>query len=295
MGLNKDGLKRFSVVAASHVDDDKVPGLVALVAQGDDVHVETLGTLTVGGRPVERTSLFRIAWKAARPVRGSPRRWLWSARACSSWTVSRRLLPELANRRVLRRLDGPLDDTLPAVASVTVRGLLTFTVRIRDGPGDVHGTRAVAGRRGGGGGRTGHHRAAAARRFRRPWYLDRQVRRAALAGTARPAAALQHRRARAERALRPNRRGVVRRGLRTRSSSRSACATPASTPRTSIGWRRRTCELRTGWPGPARRAVSRPSAFHDGAAGLVSTADDLLVFARMLLRGGDRGWPRTRT
>lgn len=33
---------------------------------------------------------------------------------------------------------------------------------------------------------------------------------------------------------------------------------------------------------------SRPPAFHDGAAGLVSTADDLLAFARMLLHGGDR-------
>jgi CubicO group peptidase (beta-lactamase class C family) len=31
---------------------------------------------------------------------------------------------------------------------------------------------------------------------------------------------------------------------------------------------------------------SHPSAFGDGAAGLVSTADDLLAFARMLLRGG---------
>jgi CubicO group peptidase (beta-lactamase class C family) len=31
---------------------------------------------------------------------------------------------------------------------------------------------------------------------------------------------------------------------------------------------------------------SRPPAFGDGAAGLVSTADDLLAFARMLLRGG---------
>ena len=32
---------------------------------------------------------------------------------------------------------------------------------------------------------------------------------------------------------------------------------------------------------------SRPPAFHDGAAGLVSTVDDLFRFARMLLRGGD--------
>jgi CubicO group peptidase (beta-lactamase class C family) len=31
---------------------------------------------------------------------------------------------------------------------------------------------------------------------------------------------------------------------------------------------------------------SRPPRFDDGAAGLVSTADDLLAFARMLLRGG---------
>jgi CubicO group peptidase (beta-lactamase class C family) len=31
---------------------------------------------------------------------------------------------------------------------------------------------------------------------------------------------------------------------------------------------------------------SRPPAFPDGAAGLISTADDLLAFARMLLRGG---------
>jgi len=32
---------------------------------------------------------------------------------------------------------------------------------------------------------------------------------------------------------------------------------------------------------------SRPPAFEDGAAGLVSTADDMLAFARMFLRGGN--------
>ncbi len=61
MGLSNDRLEHFAAVAASHVGDDKVPGLVALVAHGDEVHVEAIGTLAIGGRPVERTSLFRIA------------------------------------------------------------------------------------------------------------------------------------------------------------------------------------------------------------------------------------------
>jgi CubicO group peptidase (beta-lactamase class C family) len=38
-----------------------------------------------------------------------------------------RLLPELANRRVLRRPNGPLTDTIKAERAVTTRDLLTFT------------------------------------------------------------------------------------------------------------------------------------------------------------------------
>jgi CubicO group peptidase (beta-lactamase class C family) len=37
-----------------------------------------------------------------------------------------RLLPELANRKVLKRIDGPLDDTVPANRPITVEDLLTF-------------------------------------------------------------------------------------------------------------------------------------------------------------------------
>ena len=37
-----------------------------------------------------------------------------------------RLLPELTDRRVLRRIDGPLDDTVPANRPITVEDLLTF-------------------------------------------------------------------------------------------------------------------------------------------------------------------------
>jgi len=39
-----------------------------------------------------------------------------------------RWLPELANRRVLRHLDGPIDEALPARRDITVRDLLAFTL-----------------------------------------------------------------------------------------------------------------------------------------------------------------------
>jgi CubicO group peptidase (beta-lactamase class C family) len=39
-------------------------------------------------------------------------------------------LPELADRRVLRTIDSPVDDTVPAIRSITLRDLLTFQLGI---------------------------------------------------------------------------------------------------------------------------------------------------------------------
>src|SRR3954466_2244387 len=125
-GLSADGLERFASVAASHVGEDGVPGLVALVAHGDDVHVEAIGTLALGERPVERGSLFRIA-STTKPITAAATLALVREGLLQLDEPVDRLLPELVNPRVLRRMDGPLDDTLPAADPVTVRGLLTFT------------------------------------------------------------------------------------------------------------------------------------------------------------------------
>jgi CubicO group peptidase (beta-lactamase class C family) len=62
-----------------------------------------------------------------------------------------------------------------------------------------------------------------------------------------------------------------RSGRRTPGGSR-----PRSGPLPAAGWR----------SGTSQRAWSGPQAFCDGASGLVSTADDLLAFTRMPLRGG---------
>lgn len=124
--LSRQGLERFAEVAAGHVGPEKIPGLVALVSRGEQVHVEALGSLSVGGPPVRRDSQFRIA-STSKPVTGAAIMALVDAGLVSLDDPVDKWLPELADRRVLRRVDGPLDDTVSAARPVTVRDLLTFT------------------------------------------------------------------------------------------------------------------------------------------------------------------------
>jgi CubicO group peptidase (beta-lactamase class C family) len=125
-GLSAAGLERVAEIAASHVGPGRVPGVVALVASGDDVHVEALGSLSIGGPPLRRDSLFRIA-STTKPITGAVTMALAGEGLVSLEEPVGRLLPELAPPRVLRRMDGPLDDTVAGQRQITVRDLLTFT------------------------------------------------------------------------------------------------------------------------------------------------------------------------
>src|SRR2546423_9418827 len=124
--LTVDGLERFAEVAAGHVGDDKVPGLVALVAHRDQAYAQALGSLSIGGKPVQRDSLFRIA-STTKPITAAATLALVREGLLDLDEPVDRLLPELANLRVLRRMDGRLDDTVPAERPITTRQLLTFT------------------------------------------------------------------------------------------------------------------------------------------------------------------------
>src|SRR5881392_2517662 len=125
-GLTAAGLEGLHAAAEGHVGDEKVPGLVALVARGGQVHVEALGRLAVGGPPVARDSIFRIA-STTKPITAAVTLAVASEGLIGLDEPVDRLLPELAGRRVLRSMDGPLDDTVPAARAITVRELLTFT------------------------------------------------------------------------------------------------------------------------------------------------------------------------
>ncbi len=125
--LTPEGLDRVDSVLADHIGDDKVPGAVVLVARGEQVHVRAAGHLTIGGPPVTRDTLFRIA-STTKPIAAATTMALVDEGLLGLDDPVDELLPELADRRVLRALDGPIDDTVPAARPITTRHLLTFTM-----------------------------------------------------------------------------------------------------------------------------------------------------------------------
>src|SRR5215470_9989861 len=99
---------RMYDVLARHVDGGDVPGLVALVAQRGEVDVEAIGTTAIGGRdPMRRDTIFRIASMTKPMVAAAAMILVEECRLRLDDPVDD-LLPELAHRRVLRRIDAPL-------------------------------------------------------------------------------------------------------------------------------------------------------------------------------------------
>jgi len=109
-----------------HVANGDAPGLVALAARGERAEVVALGMADAGsGRPMERDAIFRIA-SMTKAVTAVATLMLAEDGKLALDEPAHRLLPELADRRVLRRPDAPLDDTVAAKRPITVDDLLTF-------------------------------------------------------------------------------------------------------------------------------------------------------------------------
>jgi CubicO group peptidase (beta-lactamase class C family) len=198
------------------------------------------------------------------------------------------LLPELADRRVLSRPDGPLTDTVPARRPITVRDLLTFTWGF-----GMQGAMFMAAD---------------------PWPIvaaaaERQL---ATLGPPQPATTPDPdtwiaRLGELPLLAQPGERWLYQSGsqvlgvLAGRAAGapfedvlRSRVFSPlgmddtafhaAATARLSTAYERRDGMLVvTDLP---EGQWSQPPAFPDGGAGLVSSVDDMVAFARMLLRGG---------
>jgi CubicO group peptidase (beta-lactamase class C family) len=286
--LTAAGKDRLRAVAEQHVGNGDVPGLVALVASGDEVVAEPFGTLSIGGAPVRRDSLFRIA-SMTKPVTGAATMALIEEGLIGLDEPVDRLVPELSDRRVLRDMSGPLDDTVPAKRSITTRDLLTFTF----GFGFVLEMFMAA----------------------EPFPVVVASDKAGLSTIGPPDPDVQPDPDTWIAGLgslpllaQPGERWMYNTGASVLGVllGRAAGQSYGEVLRTRIFeplgmtdtafWTAQTDRLATAyrsgpdglvaWDQPDGK-YSRPPAFEDGAGGLVSTADDMLAFARMFLRGGD--------
>jgi CubicO group peptidase (beta-lactamase class C family) len=125
MAFKAGGLAKLEANLKAHIADGQPPGLVALVSRGRDTHVLAAGAMAIGGPPVARDAIFRIA-SMTKPITAVAAMMLVEEGQLRLDEPIDRLAPELAQRRVLRRMDGPLDDTVPAHRPITLEDVLSF-------------------------------------------------------------------------------------------------------------------------------------------------------------------------
>ncbi|MFJ9130097.1 serine hydrolase domain-containing protein [Streptomyces sp. NPDC102340] len=126
-GFSEAGQRRVRDLLARHVESGRIPGVVALYSRGEETYVETLGTMRQdGGGPMRRDTIFRMA-STSKPVSIAAGMVLLDECRLRLDDTVEEWLPELTDRQVLKRVDGPLDDTVPARRPITVRDILTST------------------------------------------------------------------------------------------------------------------------------------------------------------------------
>jgi CubicO group peptidase (beta-lactamase class C family) len=121
---------RLRAVVGEHVAAGEVPGVVMAASDGGDVRVETVGGARPAdedgtGAPLAADAVVRIA-SMTKALTGALTMALVEEGALAVGDRVDRWIPELADRRVLRRIDGPPQDTVPANRPITVDDLLTL-------------------------------------------------------------------------------------------------------------------------------------------------------------------------
>ncbi|HEU4729516.1 MAG TPA: serine hydrolase domain-containing protein [Kofleriaceae bacterium] len=118
---------RIHDAIAGHIARGELPGAIGLVSRPGEVEVAVVGAMADGGPPLQRDAIFRIA-SMTKPITAAAALIAIDDGKLALDEPVDRLLPELAHPRVLRRFDGPLDDTVPAARPIQVRDLLSFTM-----------------------------------------------------------------------------------------------------------------------------------------------------------------------
>jgi CubicO group peptidase (beta-lactamase class C family) len=279
--------ERLEEIVETAVARGDAPGVVAAVGRGDEGYVAAAGVMAVGGPPMRPDTLFRIA-SITKPVTAAVVLSLAEDGLLGLEEPVNRLLPELADQRVLRRPDGPLTDTIRAERAVTTRDLLTFTwgfgmqgaMFMAPEPWPI--VSAVAERELGSFGppqpdTTPEPDTFMARLGELPLLAQPGERWLYSAGS-------QVLGVLAARAAGAPFEDVMREQVLAPLGMDDTAFYASDTSRLATAYERRDGELAVSDPPDGQ--WSRPPRFPDGAGGLVSTAEDLLRFGRMLLLPG---------
>jgi CubicO group peptidase (beta-lactamase class C family) len=123
-GLSEVRLRRMHDVMSGYVERGDLPGLVTMVGRRGETRFDALGSKSLGGGPMAEDTIFRIA-SLSKPVFAFGAMILVEECRLGLDEPVDRLLPEMADRKVLKLLDGPLEYTVPAERPITLRDLLT--------------------------------------------------------------------------------------------------------------------------------------------------------------------------
>lgn len=128
-GFSATRLTRVREVLERHVDAGSVPGAAVVFARHGEVHIEAAGTLAFDGpgshTAMEGDTICRLA-SMTKPLVAACAMTLVEDNTLRLDDPVDELLPELSAMAVLVDPNGPLDETVPAQRSITLRDLLTF-------------------------------------------------------------------------------------------------------------------------------------------------------------------------
>jgi CubicO group peptidase (beta-lactamase class C family) len=107
-----------------HVEDGTIPGVVAALGSADAVRVVEVGAATVGGPAMPENAIMRIQ-SMTKPITAVAALRLAEAGRLDLDQSLEEWLPELADRRALTSPTAALHETVPALRPLTLRHLLT--------------------------------------------------------------------------------------------------------------------------------------------------------------------------
>lgn len=125
-GFTKDGLAQVPAALQAVVDAGDLSGFVTLVwRKGEIAQLTTLGKRDIdAGKPMEEDTIFRIA-SMTKPVTSVAALTLVEEGKLKLDDPIKKWIPEFANLRVLKDATGPIDQTEPAKRDITVEDLMT--------------------------------------------------------------------------------------------------------------------------------------------------------------------------